>query len=600
LAPKIKKGWPAEFPPSEEVSVATAPIAFFPVAMAPVKSAKKPTRDERRLETALIELKNGVPVRAAAAKARVAKSTLHDRAAAASRPAVKPGRLPDLTQEVELSVVALILKCGSSGAPLSRIDVLDAIALVVSRMPHIRQRKLRFKGGRPGAKFLRGFVRRHASVVRFGKTRKQEAVRFQATNADVLTTHAAALEKLITENGIDAERLFNLDECGATPGKDVSGQTKEKVFTRSGVRGDARMPSFVNCSRVTIVPTISAAGSCCAPLFIFKGTRLKTRVVSRSVGAGPAVELTETIADLLPRNSIATCREDVAGMDKAIFIWWARDFVKEVADLTSGGRKILLTYDGYRSHLAVEALEILVDAGVIVHALPAHTSGSTQPLDVAVFGPFKQALNDTINSVSRTATAPVFDEFDFALMLKRAYEVAFTPDNIRAGFRQTGMWPIDPVALLRKPLPASANNTDIVSVQELGHMLQEKREAAASELGVQQMVIRRGFLDTSAGLNLTQPEALNLARDKENAERAKGATRRRKAEEAYAKEEANRVKVRREREHSQLVNAQARYARYQISQSHVIRPLALRRAIARRRTAVARELVAIATAAKQK
>jgi hypothetical protein len=51
------------------------------------------------------------------------------------------------------------------------------------------------------------------------------------------------------------------------------------------------------------------------------------------------------------------------------------------------------------------------------------------------------------------------------------------------------MWPIDPVALLRKPLPASANNTDIVSVQELGHVLQEKPEADASELGVQQLVI---------------------------------------------------------------------------------------------------------------
>jgi DDE superfamily endonuclease len=347
-------------------------------------------------------------------------------------------------------------------------------------------------------KFLRGFIRRQASVVRLGKTRKQEAVRFQATNADVLTTHAAALENLIAESGIDADRIFNLDECGETPGKYVSGQTKEKVFTKSGVRGDARMPSFANCSRVTIVPTISAAGSCCAPLFIFKGARLKSRVVSRNVGAAPAVELTEAIADLLPRKSIVTYREDVTGMDKAIFSQWARDFVKEVADLTSGGRKILLPYDGYRSHLAVEALEILVEAGIIVYALPTHTSGSTQRLDVAVFGTFKQALNDTIHSVSHTATAPVFDEFDFALMLKRAYEVAFKPDNIRAGFRRTGMWPIDPVALLRKPLPASANNTETVSVLELGHMWQAKREAAASELGVQQMVIRRGFLLTQS------------------------------------------------------------------------------------------------------
>jgi hypothetical protein len=56
------------------------------------------------------------------------------------------------------------------------------------------------------------------------------------------------------------------------------------------------------------------------------------------------------------------------------------------------------------------------------------------------------------------------------------------------------MWPIYPVALLRKPLPANAKNTETVSVLELGHMLQAKGEAAASELGVQQMVIRRGFI----------------------------------------------------------------------------------------------------------
>jgi hypothetical protein len=35
----------------------------------------------------------------------------------------------------------------------------------------------------------------------------------------------------------------------------------------------------------------------------------------------------------------------------------------------------------------------------------------------------------------------------------------------------------------------------------------------------------RGFLNTSAGLNVTQPEALKLVRDKENAEGVKGATR---------------------------------------------------------------------------
>jgi hypothetical protein len=217
--------------------------------MAPVKSAKKPTRDERRIETALIELKNGVSVRAAAAKARVAKSTLHDRAAAASRPAVKPGRWPDMTQEEDLSIVAIIMKCGPSGAPLSRVDVSDAIALVVSRMPQIRQSKLRFKKGRPGAKFLRGFVRRHGKVVRLGKTRKQEAVRFQSTNADVLTTHAAALEKLITEKVIDAERLFNFDECGAT--------TPEKTYPVRPRRRPFHGPVYGEMRACPVSPTVA-------------------------------------------------------------------------------------------------------------------------------------------------------------------------------------------------------------------------------------------------------------------------------------------------------------------------------------------------------
>jgi hypothetical protein len=172
-----------------------------------------------------MELKNGVPVRATAAKARMAKSRLHDSAVAVSRPAVKPGRLPDLTQEEELSIVALILKCGSSGAPLPRDDVSDAIALVVQDASDPAE-QIEVQGRPTGCEFLRGFVRRHSSVVWLGQSIKQQAVRFQATDADVLTTHAAALEKLNTENGTDAERLFNLDECGETPGKDVSGQTR--------------------------------------------------------------------------------------------------------------------------------------------------------------------------------------------------------------------------------------------------------------------------------------------------------------------------------------------------------------------------------------
>jgi hypothetical protein len=104
------------------------------------------------------------------------------------------------------AIVALALKGGSSSATLSRADVSDAIALVVSTMPQTRQSKSRFKRGQPGAKFLRGFVWRQVSVVRLGTTRKK-TVRIQVTNAYVLLPtqpfwRSSLLKMLLTLNGI--------------------------------------------------------------------------------------------------------------------------------------------------------------------------------------------------------------------------------------------------------------------------------------------------------------------------------------------------------------------------------------------------------------
>lgn len=95
----------------------------------------------------------------------------------------------------------------------------------------------------------------------------------------------------------------------------------------------------------------------------------------------------------------------VAGVDKANFIRWAMGFVDEVKDLTAGGRKVLLIYDGCRSHMSVKVLQFLKCGGVEVYVLPAHTSALTQPLDVCLFSPFKSKLTDLLASTSSTVTS---------------------------------------------------------------------------------------------------------------------------------------------------------------------------------------------------
>ena len=74
----------------------------------------------------------------------------------------------------------------------------------------------------------------------------------------------------------------------------------------------------------------------------------------------------------------------MATVDRHNFAEWATSFVKHVKKKTEGGRKVVLTYDGRRSHLSARALEILKEGNVIAYCLPSHSSGKTQPLDVGL------------------------------------------------------------------------------------------------------------------------------------------------------------------------------------------------------------------------
>jgi DDE superfamily endonuclease len=64
-------------------------------------------------------------------------------------------------------------------------------------------------------------------------------------------------------------------------------------------------------------------------------------------------------------------------MDSTIFKEFAKWFVEQVRDPTAGVRKVPLLYDGYRSHMKIQALDTFASGGFIAYTLPAHTSGIT-------------------------------------------------------------------------------------------------------------------------------------------------------------------------------------------------------------------------------
>ena len=86
-------------------------------------------------------------------------------------------------------------------------------------------------------------------------------------------------------------------------------------------------------------------------------------------------------------------RPQGGGIESANFFAWAHNFVQNVSDLTANDRYVLLTYDGYAVQLLLRVIDMFRANRIVAYALPAHTSGKLQPLDVVAFSVFRRELN---------------------------------------------------------------------------------------------------------------------------------------------------------------------------------------------------------------
>lgn len=540
-------------------------------------------RFNRLLSQAFIAVDNGARLRVGASIAQMSLSGFHYRYT--TRTADPHSLKHALSFAEERQIVKTLLIHGRNGRFMKRSDLKDAVRALVSTFSEERQKKLRFKDNRPGDNFCRLFEKRHSDCLSFRKPSKQEAKRFLATNADVLTTHLASIERLINEHHIDPKRILNLDESGISAAKDDVKISRSKVYCTRGTRPEPPQAQFSNVNRITILACVHASGETSRPMFVLQGTRMRYRKLR---GPGTNESRLQTIGDVLPRGAMVATRQDVAGVDSANFSTWAKQLVLDLSDLTKNDRKVLLTYDGYRSHMSVDTLELFRENNIIAYALPAHTSGSTQPLDVAVFAPWKNNFREMLETfvAGKPVLEQVVDEFDVCELLSKAYTNAFTPENIRSGFRGAGIYPLDEIRLLRHARPLSLEQPDVtVDVDTMCQMFDEKRRLASEELLYKPQVLQSGFIDSTKGVVLTSDAAMELLRQEELVRVQKLETHRRKQalKERAVEDAAENSRVERYKFEEWAMKRRAEM----YGESCVLpRPLKMRRLLARQRSRV--------------
>ncbi|KAJ4436357.1 hypothetical protein ANN_18989 [Periplaneta americana] len=106
-------------------------------------------------------------------------------------------------------------------------------------------------------------------------------------------------------------------------------------------------------------------------------------------------------------------------------------------------KPVLLLPDNHGSHLSIDGLNFAKANEIIMLSFPPRCSHRLQPLDRAVFGPFKRYYNTAADAWMLNNPGKTMTIYDIPGIVSTAYPLAMTPSNIQSGFRCTGIFPFN-------------------------------------------------------------------------------------------------------------------------------------------------------------
>ena len=227
-----------------------------------------------------------------------------------------------------------------------------------------------------GKCWIKRFLKRHSYDTVKQKVLEQN--RQVAENPKVVREWFEKLRKVIQEEGILPEDIYNMDETGFQigVGKDQLVITKRKRAHYFGLP--------INRESATAIEAIRGNGEV-IPLFI---------ILSGSVHMGKWYQI-----DQLDKHSSITVSPTGYTNDQ-ISLDWIKHFDTRTKTQTVG-RKRLLIMDGYGSHHTTQFLQYCDDNNIIPFGLPPHITHILQPLDVCCFQPLKHYHAKAIDIVVR-------------------------------------------------------------------------------------------------------------------------------------------------------------------------------------------------------
>ena len=139
-------------------------------------------------------------------------------------------------------------------------------------------------------------------------------------------------------------------------------------------------------------------------------------------------------------NSIY-CANSSGWINEDLWLEFLQHFVTNTR--CSSDNCVLLIIDNHNSHTSLRAIDFARDNGLEILTIFPYTSQKLQQLYVSEFSPFKRAYSVVLDDWKACNIGKGFSIYEVAEATAKAHDVAFTQNNIKAGFRATGIWPFD-------------------------------------------------------------------------------------------------------------------------------------------------------------
>lgn len=376
---------------------------------------KKKKWTEEAMERALMEVKSGrCTVRQAAKEFGVPKSSLGDRVSGRVTPGSRSGPAQLIKSADEELLVEFSVYMSKHGFPLTKQQLVSFASSIYKR----QHRRVAFS--KLGQTWWLNFRKRQEknitiqpadSVVR-GRTvcvRKEAVDQFFHLLSTVLDAHGLRDKP---------QQIFNCNETGFHLGR------KRVVLPKTGGLGYKPMSSLRD--HISVLACFNASGEDVPPFIVY----------SKAYPGGVCYK-TQGPPNALYGWSDSGC------INSDLFKKW---FLKHFLPYAPKQRPLLLIFDGHKSPVNLEVVEVARKENVVLLCLPPHCSHILQPLNAGLFVLLRQRFAARLGEGCASDTHFAISKKEFSSVFKGSYQSLKEEEGARVvmdGFRKCGIYPLN-------------------------------------------------------------------------------------------------------------------------------------------------------------